>query len=362
MDELEFHVDADIRRAQTLPGSFYVDPRVFAALRERVFAPSWQCIGDAARLDAPGTLQPRTLLEGMLDEPLLLARGAGGELRLLSNVCTHRGNLLATELCRLTTITCSYHGRRFDLDGRMLSMPEFEGVHDFPSARDHLPRLPLEALGPLHFTSLKPRVAFEAWIAPVRARMGWLPLERFVPDPTRTKDYTFDANWALYVDNFLEGFHIPFLHATLNRAIDFGSYTTELFAHASVQVALAREGELAFEPPAGSPDHGKRVAAYYWWLFPNLMLNFYPWGLSVNVVRPLAPQRTCVSFASYVWRPELVERGAGTNLEQVELEDEAVVEAVQRGVRSRLYDRGRYSPTREQGVHHFHRMLAAHFG
>jgi choline monooxygenase len=115
---------------------------------------------------------------------------------------------------------------------------------------------------------------------------------------------------------------------------------------------------LAFEPPPGAADHGRRIAAYYWWVFPNLMLNFYPWGLSLNVVEPRAVDRTSVSFRTYVWRPELVDRGAGAGLDRVEAEDEAVVEAVQRGVRARLYGRGRYSPSREQGVHHFHRLLA----
>jgi choline monooxygenase len=89
------------------------------------------------------------------------------------------------------------------------------------------------------------------------------------------------------------------------------------------------------------------------------MLNFYPWGLSINVVRPLAADRTRVSFLTYVADPKKLDRGAGADLDRVEHEDEAVVEGVQQGVRSSLYTRGRYSPDRERGVHHFHRMLCA---
>jgi choline monooxygenase len=113
-----------------------------------------------------------------------------------------------------------------------------------------------------------------------------------------------------------------------------------------------------FDLPAGAPDHGRRIAAYYVWLFPATMINVYPWGLSVNAVRPLAVDRTRISYLTYVWDPERLDRGAGSGLDRVEREDEAVVESVQRGVRSRLYDRGRYSPARETGVHHFHRLLA----
>ena len=100
------------------------------------------------------------------------------------------------------------------------------------------------------------------------------------------------------------------------------------------------------------------MGAFYFWLFPNIMFNFYPWGLSLNVVTPLAAGRTKVAFHSYVWNSALSESGVGAGLHRVEMEDEEVVESVQRGVRSRLYDRGRYSERREVGTHHFHELLA----
>ena len=120
---------------------------------------------------------------------------------------------------------------------------------------------------------------------------------------------------------------------------------------------MAKPGEPAFDPPAGACDHGQRVAAYYWFVFPNLMLNFYPWGLSLNLVAPEAPDRTRIAFRSYVWDASMLETGAGAALDRVEMEDEAIVEAVQRGVRARFYRGGRYSPARERGVHHFHRLV-----
>jgi choline monooxygenase len=100
------------------------------------------------------------------------------------------------------------------------------------------------------------------------------------------------------------------------------------------------------------------VGAYYWWLFPNTMLNLYPWGISLNVVHPLAVDRTKVSFISFVWDESKLDRGAGSGLDRVEREDEVIVESVQRGTRSRAYERGRYSPARETGgVHRFHQLL-----
>jgi choline monooxygenase len=88
------------------------------------------------------------------------------------------------------------------------------------------------------------------------------------------------------------------------------------------------------------------------------MFNFYPWGLSVNVVKPINPQKTKVSYLKFTSDESKLNQGAGADLEAVELEDEAIVESVQKGIRSRFYSAGRYSPTREQGTHHFHRLIA----
>ena len=352
-------IDADIRAASTLPAKVYSDPGYFALQQDRVFAKSWQFAADAERVKAPGHVLPFTLLEGCLNEPLVLASDDDARVRCLSNVCTHRGALVVEGEGHLKSLRCRYHGRRFGLDGSFVSMPEFEETKDFPSEADCLPKLPLERWGPLLFTSLDPAVPFSEWIAPVTEGVSWMPLEEFRRDQKTSRDYLIGANWALYCDNYLEEFHIPYVHAGLSEQLDYSSYYTDVFPHGSLQMGIARPGELAFDLPAGHPDKGKRVAAFYFWLFPNIMLNFYPWGLSLNVVYPLGPARTRVSFISYVWNESLREQGVGADLHKVEMEDEEVVESVQRGVSSRLYDRGRFSARREVGTHHFHRLLAA---
>jgi choline monooxygenase len=237
-------------------------------------------------------------------------------------------------------------------------MPEFESTENFPTSADNLPVLPLHRWGPLSFTAIDPICDFDSWCAPVRERCGFMPLDRMRFDPASSRDYVIDANWALYVDNYLEEFHIPFVHASLAETLDYASYRTETYDWCSLQLGTARDRRDAFALPEGHPDSGEIVAAYYWWLFPNLMLNFYPWGLSVNVVQPMGPGRTRVSFLSYVSDESLRSGGAGAELHRVEMEDEEIVESVQRGVSSRLYRRGRYSARREVGTHHFHTILA----
>ncbi len=351
-----FQIDPDIRRARTPPSRLYTDPQVFELQKERIFARSWQWAADAAEVRVPGAVHPFLLLPGCLDEPLLLTRDARDVRHCVSNVCTHRGNLVCEHAGVENALRCRYHGRRFALDGSFQHMPEFENVEAFPDARDSLARVSLEALGPLLFASLAPAEPFADWMRPVHERVAHWPLNEFRLDPARSRDYLVRCNWALYCENYLEGFHIPFVHASLNQAIDYGSYRTELFRTSSLQVGVARGSDDTLECGV---DEGGAVAAYYFWLWPNLMLNFYPWGLSVNVIRPQSVDRTRVSFLSYVWRPERLDRGAGADLDRVEREDESIVEAVQRGLRGRLYENGRYSPSRETGTHHFHGLLAA---
>lgn len=352
-------IDEDIRSASTLPAQVYSDPRYFALQRETVFARSWQYAADSEQVKAPGHVLPFTLLEGCLDEPLVITSDENAELRCLSNVCTHRGALIVEGEGHLKSLRCRYHGRRFALDGSFVSMPEFDDTRDFPTNADCLPRLALEKWGPLLFTSIDPAVSFSEWIAPVSERMSFLPIHKMRRDQKTSRDYLIGANWALYCDNYLEEFHIPYVHAGLSEHLDYGSYYTEVFPNGSLQMGIARPGELAFDLPRDHPDHGKRVGAFYFWLFPNMMLNFYPWGLSLNVVYPLGPSRARVSFIPYVLDESLRDQGVGADLHKVEMEDEEVVESVQRGVGSRLYDRGRFSARREVGTHHFHRLLAA---
>lgn len=379
MKPLVFDIDPDITRAWTPPARVYTDPAIYETFRRCVFERSWQLIGHVHDARVPGEVRPFTLLEGCLDEPLLLVRDTDDTLRVLSNVCTHRGNLICEQGGVLNSLRCRYHGRRFALNGAMTGMPEFETAADFPSGSDNLPSLPVQRWGPFLFTTLAPRHTssptagrpshgnasappapdFDAWIAPLRDRTRGLPIDACAFDASRSRDYLVAANWALYCENYLEGFHIPYVHAGLNEALDYGAYTTELFDYSSLQIGIGRGGDVLLALPPDSPDRACNVAAYYFWLFPNVMFNIYPWGISVNVVKPLGVARTRVSFLTYIWDESKWDQGAGSGLDRVEREDEAIVEAVQKGVRSRLYDRGRYSPTRETGTHHFHRLLAA---
>jgi choline monooxygenase len=352
-----FTIDPDITTAKTLDSSFYTDQANFDLARERIFARSWQWIGNLDDVKPSATVSPREILPGLLNEPIMLVRDNQDQLRCLSNVCTHRGNILVTKACASKNIRCGYHGRRFDLSGKMVSMPEFEEAKNFPSETDHLPQVPFSSWRNQGFASINPAASLDDFFAEVSQRLSWMPIDTFIHDPARDQDFVLNAHWALYIENYLEGLHIPFVHAGLNAVLDYNNYTSEIGRYANLQLAIAKEGESTFVIPEGSPDHGKQVAAYYWWIFPNLMLNFYPWGLSLNHIKPEGLDKTRISFRTFIWDASKLDTGAGSSLDRVEMEDEAVVQTVQRGVRSRFYQHGRYSPTKERGTHHFHQLI-----
>ena len=353
-----FYINPDITKAETLPASFYNDDVLFKNIKEDIFLKSWQWIGDESVVVNKQSSYPFVLLDGYLTEPMLLTKDIDGTISCLSNVCTHRGNLVALKPGVSKKLTCSYHGRRFNLKGDFEFMPEFEKAEDFPRHCDNLHKFSLKKWGPLLFAGLNPSFDFQQVIDKMNERLGFLPINEFKLDKSLNRDFIVNAHWALYCDNYLEGFHVPFVHKDLNAVLDYGTYKTEVYDHCSLQIGYTDDTKNIFDLPKDHIDYGKNVAAYYYWVFPNMMFNFYPWGLSINIVQPLEINKTKVSFISYIYDATKLNKGAGSGLDKVELEDEEVVENVQKGIHSSFYKAGRFSPTREQGVHHFHRLLA----
>lgn len=351
--------DEFIRKAGTLPAAFYLDENQFRISADRIFRRSWHWLFPARNISPQIRSVPGILMEGWVDEPYVITFPEGKKPQALSNVCTHRAALVCQEPASAPKLICPYHGRQFSLEGEFLHMPAFADAENFPRDCEHLTPFHLNSWGDIFFLSPDPLMPFEQWLQPVRERMSFFPMDQLMFDPALSRDYTVKAHWALYCDNYLEGFHIPFVHPDLNKTLDYSRYRDELFDWGTLQTGIARNGELCFDLPPDSPDYGLQIAGYYFWLFPNLMLNFYPWGLSVNIVKPIRPDLTRIEYRIFVWKPELLGKGAGGDLDKVEREDEFVVESVQKGLRSRYYPGGRFSPTREQGVHHFHRLLAA---
>ena len=351
-----FHVDASIARAWTLPSYLYVDPLVHEEENTRLFAHTWQVVGHRGQAANPGDYFT-TELSG---EPLLLVRGHDAQLRGFYNICRHRGGPPATGCGSRKLFRCGYHGWTYGLDGSLSGATEFEEVEGFDPANFALTPVPAEEWFNLVFVNLDPEAR------PLRESLG------LIPDHVRKypftgmklferRTYDMQCNWKTYVDNYLEGYHLPSVHPGLNRELDYSAYTVEPSARHVRQFSPIRGLQSGETKGRRYPQSSDPQTADYFWIFPNWMLNCYPDNISLNIVRPLAAERSAVIFEWYVRQSDYDAGEARAAVEfshQIQMEDVEICEIVQRNLRSRSYSRGRFSVKQEKGVHAFHRMYA----
>ena len=353
-----FPFDSDIARASTIPARLYVDPVYLELERERVFAHTWQLVGRTEQVAESG--QFFTAEVG--NDSVVVLRD-GDTLRGFHNVCLHRAGPVAHGCGKRQTLQCKYHGWTYSLGGELLRAPEMEGVERFTPADMRLRPVAVTSWGPLVFVNLDgkaPPLADMLEIIPERVAHFQCESMQYV----MRKEYELACNWKVYVDNYLEGYHIPVVHPSLHKEIDYDSYRVEPYRYASIQHAPLRPvtttaaADRRYDP--SKTDVGEAV---YAWLFPNMMLNVYLGQMQTNVVLPLTHDRTKVVFEWFATNPpaDPATDPAWSRLvafsDEIQDEDVEICETVQRNLRSRVYDRGRYSAKRENGVHHFHSLL-----
>jgi len=354
--------DRAIATATTLPSIFYLDRHVLEQEKELIFGRTWQLVARLEELARPGDFVPATIL----DEPIVVARGTDGQLRGFYNVCRHRAGQVALTRGNRKSLQCRYHGWTYGLDGSLRACPEMEDADGFRKEDFGLVPIRVEAWGPFVFANLHPSAPSLGEV------MGEIPAEvrRAGYDVAamrliERRDYVIACNWKVYVDNYLEGYHLPIAHPALFREVDYDAYQVETFRYYSKQHAPIRDlrpgEELGRDRRYVRSAEGENDALYYW-LFPNTMINIYPDNLSSNVILPLGHDRTLTIFEWFFAEP-----GTGEGWEsmqqtiafsdEIQQEDIVLCEQVQRGLASRSYDTGRFSPRRENGVHHFQSLI-----
>ncbi len=346
-------IDPNINQAETLPSDFYLNENIFEESKEKIFTPSWQFVTNHHSLDNINVF-PFTFLKGYIDEPLLLINN-GDCINCYSNVCTHRAHLVATEPCKVNKLRCPYHGRTYNLDGTFNSMTCFETVENFPTEKDNLQSIPTLQWNQFIFASLNPKIDITPVLKDVEMRLPQFPFDQLTYDIKNSTTWEINAHWALYCENYLEGFHVPFVHKGLAKEIDVGTYETQLLENGVLQIAEC-EKELPILKDPKTPN--RNIYGLYYWIFPNIMLNFYSWGLSVNIIEPISLVKTRVRFLSYPIFSNKQPIGKNSSVDTVELEDQSIIQNVQKGVKSRFYNTGRYSPEHEKGVHYFQRLIS----
>ncbi len=354
--------DTDIARASTLPSEMYIDPAVLEREKDRIFSRTWQLVAHRGELARPGDFKPATIL----DEPILLTHALDGTLHGFYNVCRHRAAQVVTTRGNRRSLQCGYHGWVYGLDGKLQAAREMEGTEDFDKADFCLVPIRVDTLGPFVFANLDADAAPLAdWIGAIPAEIKQAGYDLDSMRLIERRDYDIACNWKVYVDNYLEGYHLPIAHPGLFKELEYDNYRVETFRYHSKQHAPIRElkpGEVPGRDRRYIRMPGAEENALYYWIFPNTMLNIYQDNLSTNVILPNGPDRTLTIFEWYFAEP-----GTGAGWEsmqqtiafsdEIQQEDIAVCEQVQRGLRSRSYTRGRFSARRENGVHHFQSLV-----
>ena len=346
-----------IERAHTLSSAYYVDPAAYRRECERIFWRAWQCVGWREQVANPGDY----FTFDLCGEPLLVTRDASGAVRGFYNVCRHRAGPVAENCGSRKVFRCGYHGWTYSLDGQLLNAPEMEGVCDFSPADFALRPVQAAEWQGLVFVNLDPAAE------PLMAALGELPPQAAKFDFARMRfyqrhDYVMECNWKVYIDNFLEGYHLPSVHPSLNRELDYSQYVTTTFARHSMQSSPIRGPENEANVTRRYAQSRGDLSAEYYWIFPNWMLNCYPDNMSLNIVLPLGPER-CVAIFAWFFPPEVLQTEVPESTfrfsDEIQLEDGHICEVVYRNLKSQSYSRGRYNVKQEQAVYHFHQLYAA---
>ena len=280
--------EAPLEMACTIPAAWYVDERIARLENQQVFGSNWIAVGRRDQVAAAGQF----FTFDLAGEPLVIVRGMDNKLRGFFNVCRHHAAAVATGPCGVAQLLrCPYHGWTYGLDGSLKGTPEFAGVCNFDRAENGLLPVRVETWENFIFVNLDQQApALEDYLGDLPQRLA--PLSVSSLGFFARKSYTLACNWKVYVDNYLDGgYHVPHLHKALNSVLDYTEYTIENGEHYALQSSPMVASQDASVAHTRTGDR-----AYYYWLYPNFMINIYQGVMDTNLVLPLGRDKCLVVF------------------------------------------------------------------
>jgi phenylpropionate dioxygenase-like ring-hydroxylating dioxygenase large terminal subunit len=349
--------EAPLAEAWTIPALWYTDQRMAELERLAVFSRTWQAVGRTDQLAEPGCY----FTTSVAGEPIVVVRDEQGGLRAFLNVCRHHAAALASEPeGKVANFRCPYHGWTYGCDGSLKGTPEFDGVRNFDRSRNGLVPVRVDAWENFVFVNLDdgagPLSEFLGALVERAQPLNFNELQFF-----ERRTYALACNWKVFTDNYLDGgYHVPHLHKGLNSVLDYSHYTIENVDRCSIQSSPVKHSEQA-DPSTAATRKGDR--AYYFWFYPNFMINWYDGAMDTNLVLPIDADHCQVIFDFYFRQTgpdsEAYNRESVQVSDRIQQEDTDICMSVQRGLKSRGYTAGRLSARREAGEHLFHRLLFA---
>jgi choline monooxygenase len=353
--------DPDPALSMSLHADAYTDPQWFDADQRAIFARTWQWLCHAEKLREPGGYVTGTVA-GM---PIVAVRDEAGALRAFYNVCKHRAHELLSGSGVRRSIVCPYHAWNFDLSGRLRRARNTGGMPGFDTSDVRLDQVQVAEFAGMVYVNLDPGAA------PLPEQTGGLlaEIEARTPDVaelTLARRLTYDiaSNWKNVVDNFLECYHCHVAHRDFVSLVDMDTY--KVTTHGIYSSHMARAG--AAENSAYDVSGATVTEHAVWWLWPNTCLLRYPGRGNFMVLQiiPDGPGRTRETWDFYLEtaEPDEAELGSIRYIDEVlQVEDIALVESVQRGMRTPAFTQGKivYDPDgsglSEHAVHHFHGLV-----
>jgi len=275
----QYNAKAALPDASTIPAPWYVDPRIAELEAQTVFSKTWQMVGRVEQVEKSGQFVTATVA----GEPIVVVRGNDRVLRGFYNVCRHHAAAVVTEPCGQASILhCPYHGWNYGLDGALKGMPEFEGVKNFERQQNGLLPVKAETWEKFVFVNLDPQAApLTDFLGGLVKRVAPLGVSKLHYFDSRT--YDIACNWKVFADNFLDGgYHVPHLHKGLSSVLDYKAYTIENEDRYCLQSSpMVSSGIDAATSATRQGDH-----AWYFWQYPNFMINLYQGYMDTNLVLP----------------------------------------------------------------------------
>jgi choline monooxygenase len=329
--------------SMTAPVSLYRDPAVFAREREVIFAKSWQFLGLEADLESAGDY----LAGSLAGYPVMVVKDAAGQLRGFHNVCPHRAGPLAGEESGHCDreLVCRYHGWRYSFDGRLQNATNFGPASGLNTADYHLFPIRAEAWRGFVFVNLDLSAAPLAdALRPLEAQFGGASRRL---SARMTHSHKVACNWKVFVENYLEGYHLEGVHPGLEADVHAG------------RGELIIEGDVVRHDVAA--NHGD-TGGLWAWVWPNLGFSLFRGVLQVEQIRPESPDTFTLRHL-YLYEPEDpgIDAATLTN-ERISEEDAWICEKVQENLDAGVYRQGPLSPSHEAAVAWFQDRVARLIG
>jgi choline monooxygenase len=370
MDNMKEDFAALLERDQGLPGRYFTDEAFHQLERQKIFENSWMCIGLSADAPAKGDLVPLTVF----DYPLLIVRD-GAMLRVFHNICSHRGSTLAaTPAHGRLRIVCPYHSWTYKLDGDLVATPHVGGADQHICAKFNEKQLGLRSIrtaewaGHIFVNISGAAPAFAEWIRPVAERFGSIDWSALRRDSAFARNLEVAANWKLIVENFVESYHLPWVHKALNAVNPMTLHYQILGGH-----SYLGQGGTDYRPEriagavlprnSGMADPSRYEALA---VFPNLIFSALADMAFSIIVLPESAQRTRERIEFFFFGDEALSekfaaarRKAAEFVTDVNAEDIGIVESVQRGRRSPAFTGGQFAQAQEATSLQFQKIVAA---